>query len=214
MFCRNCGAEMADNARICMKCGVMAGDGDKFCSNCGAEPDPKAVVCVKCGMVLSPSFNKNYLTPAKVETLMQAVTVCFQKYATFEGRATRAEFWFWQLFHLLCFIGLFLLVFISNFLYNVGNTPVTPDAPQLIEPFWGLPYIYGFYLIFLLGTIMPSLAVVVRRLHDIGKSGWFYFIGAIPIIGGIILLIWMCKDSEPQRNQYGLSLKENRLHKL
>ena len=75
MFCRNCGAEMADNARICMKCGVMAGDGDKFCANCGAEPDPKAVVCVKCGMALSPSFNKNYLTPAKVETLMQAVKV-------------------------------------------------------------------------------------------------------------------------------------------
>lgn len=54
MFCRNCGAEMADNARICMKCGVMAGDGDKFCSNCGAEPDPKAVICVKCGYELKP----------------------------------------------------------------------------------------------------------------------------------------------------------------
>lgn len=53
MFCRNCGAEMADNARICMKCGVMAGDGDKFCSNCGAEPDPKAVICVKCGYELN-----------------------------------------------------------------------------------------------------------------------------------------------------------------
>lgn len=45
---------MADNARICMKCGVMAGDGDKFCSNCGAEPDPKAVICVKCGYELKP----------------------------------------------------------------------------------------------------------------------------------------------------------------
>ena len=52
MFCRNCGAEMADNARICMKCGVMAGDGDKFCSNCGAEPDPKAVICVHIGILL------------------------------------------------------------------------------------------------------------------------------------------------------------------
>lgn len=58
MFCRNCGAEMADNAGICMKCGIMAGDGDKFCLNCGAEPDPKAVVCVNCGIALSPAFNK------------------------------------------------------------------------------------------------------------------------------------------------------------
>lgn len=56
---------MADNAKICMKCGVMAGDGDKFCSNCGAEPDPKAVICVKCGMALNPAFNKIILLQPK-----------------------------------------------------------------------------------------------------------------------------------------------------
>lgn len=54
MFCKNCGAAVSDNAVVCMKCGVLVGDGDKYCPTCGAEPDPKAVICVKCGCALKP----------------------------------------------------------------------------------------------------------------------------------------------------------------
>ena len=57
--------------------------------------------------------------------------------------------------------------------------------------------------LFSLATLIPSIAVTVRRLHDIGKSGWFYFLILIPVVGSIILLVWECKDSEPGTNVYG-----------
>lgn len=55
--------------------------------------------------------------------------------------------------------------------------------------------------------LVPTLSLVVRRLHDIGKSGWWYLIALIPLVGGIILLVWFCKDSDPQTNQWGPSPK-------
>ena len=48
MYCKNCGAELNENAVVCTKCGVLVGEGNKFCPNCGAEPDPLAAICVKC----------------------------------------------------------------------------------------------------------------------------------------------------------------------
>ena len=56
--------------------------------------------------------------------------------------------------------------------------------------------------IWTLATLIPNIAITVRRLHDIGKSGWFYLIGLIPLVGGIILLVWMCQDST-EDNQWG-----------
>ena len=55
--------------------------------------------------------------------------------------------------------------------------------------------------------LVPTLSLVVRRLHDIGKSGWWYLIALIPLVGGLILLVWFCKDSDPQTNQWGPSPK-------
>lgn len=68
--------------------------------------------------------------------------------------------------------------------------------------------IYGLYL---LAILIPSIAVGVRRLHDIGKSGWFMFIVLIPIVGGIWLLVLYCTDSEPGENEYGPNPKEEAL---
>jgi len=59
------------------------------------------------------------------------------------------------------------------------------------------------FFIYSLLVLVPGLAVAVRRLHDIGKSGWMLLIGLIPIVGGIILLIWAASDSQPGDNQYG-----------
>ena len=56
--------------------------------------------------------------------------------------------------------------------------------------------------IWTLAIMIPSLAICVRRLHDIGKSGWWYLIGLIPLVGGIILIVWFCKDST-EDNQWG-----------
>lgn len=58
-FCRNCGKELLEGAKVCLGCGVREGDGTKFCPNCGAEPDPLAVICVKCGCELKPLHSKS-----------------------------------------------------------------------------------------------------------------------------------------------------------
>jgi len=68
---------------------------------------------------------------------------------------------------------------------------------------------YGvFYFLYALVVLIPGLAVTVRRLHDVGKSGWMILIALIPIIGAIWLLVLMVTDSNPEENQYGLNPKE------
>ena len=67
-----------------------------------------------------------------------------------------------------------------------------------------LPEIVGLWT---LATIIPTLSLIVRRLHDIGKSGWWYLIGAVPLVGGILLIIWFCRDSDPAINRWGNSPK-------
>ena len=59
-----------------------------------------------------------------------------------------------------------------------------------------------FWVSWSLATLVPQIAITIRRLHDIGKSGWYYLIGLIPLVGGIILLVWMCQDST-EDNQWG-----------
>ena len=108
----------------------------------------------------------------------------FRNYATFTGRARRSEYWYFVLFHILAAFTLMLadLAVLKN------------EVPFLT-------------IIYILGSVVPSLALIVRRLHDIGKSGWFYFVGLIPIIGGIWLIVLYCTDSEVGPNQYGLNPK-------
>lgn len=67
-----------------------------------------------------------------------------------------------------------------------------------------LPDIAGLWT---LVVCIPSLSLMVRRLHDIGKSGWWYLIGAVPLVGGILLVIWFCRDSQPGANKWGPSPK-------
>ncbi|MDP4268718.1 MAG: DUF805 domain-containing protein [Bacteroidota bacterium] len=71
------------------------------------------------------------------------------------------------------------------------------------------PLFYGvFYFIVALGLFIPGLAVTVRRLHDVGKSGWFYLIILIPIVGAIWLLVLMFTEGKPGENEYGINPKE------
>ena len=93
----------------------------------------------------------------------EAIKVCFQKYFTFSGRARRTEYWSFALF---CFLVSIILHFLDKFLFDKGiYIPVT---------IFGKSYAIGLENIFYLGVLIPSLAVTVRRLHDIGKSGWLY----------------------------------------
>ncbi len=101
----------------------------------------------------------------------EAIKTCFNKYATFSGRATRAEFWWWQLFTLIigCTVGLIPII---GWLVN-------------------------------LAFLIPGLAVAWRRLHDIGKAGGWYFLGWVPLVGWIFMIIWYCTKSEPMDNRFG-----------
>ncbi len=105
-----------------------------------------------------------------------------KKYAEFDGRATRTEFWMFVLFNLIISL---LLMFID------GMT--------------GLNILQAIYS---LAVLIPGLAVSVRRLHDIGKSGWMILVALIPLIGLVWLLVLYCMDSTPGKNKYGSNPKE------
>ena len=112
-----------------------------------------------------------------------------KQYADFSGRARRKEYWMFYLFHLII---VFLLVFLMAFSgggFEAGS-----------EPNFVVIAILGIYV---LATIIPTVAVTVRRLHDIGKSGWWYLINFIPYIGGFVLLIFACMDSNNGPNEWG-----------
>ncbi len=217
-YCKNCGAELNENAAVCTKCGVLVGDGNKFCPNCGAEPDPLAAICVKCGYELKP-IKRNTISNNKRESaswthphsedngecsckteyhashqgndFAWAVKTCFAKYSTFSGRARRKEFWYWYLFTCLTTIAGFLL---SCLLALISAAMGAAEIFVILNGIWSL-------IIFL-----PNLAVTVRRLHDVGHSGWYYLIAIIPVIGVILLLVALCTDSVDD-NKYGINPK-------
>lgn len=107
-------------------------------------------------------------------------------YANFEGRARRQEYWMFVLFNILIQIGLLILIGIFG---------------AISESLMFLPAI--LLVVYALGVFIPALAVLVRRLHDTGNSGWMYFISLIPLIGGIWLLVLMCTEGQVGPNQYG-----------
>jgi uncharacterized membrane protein YhaH (DUF805 family) len=107
-----------------------------------------------------------------------------KKYAQFDGRARRKEYWMFALINLVI---TFVLITIDSL---IGT--FSPQA--------GIGLLSGLYA---LAVLIPSIAVSVRRLHDTGRSGWWLLIILIPIIGGIVYLIFMVLDSQPGVNQYG-----------
>lgn len=106
-----------------------------------------------------------------------------KKYAVFEGRANRPEYWYFFLFNLLISFG---LGFVDGIAGMVMDT--------------GIGILGGLYSLFVL---IPSLAVAVRRLHDTGRSGWWLLIALIPIVGTIILIVFLVQEGDPQANEYG-----------
>ena len=115
-----------------------------------------------------------------------------KNYANFSGRARRKEYWMFFLFTIIFAV-------VASVIDNVLGTTFHMDmgmGPQ------NLPYGY-VYLLYALATFLPGLAVSVRRLHDVGKSGWFFLIALIPLVGGIWLLVLFCTEGTPGPNQYG-----------
>ncbi len=120
---------------------------------------------------------------------MKYFLYCLQHYADFNGRARRSEYWYFVLFNLI-------ISFVIGFTFGVIAGIL--DMPALAN----LAYLWS------LAVFIPGLAVSARRLHDIGRSGWWLLLSLIPLVGAIILIIWYCKDSQPGANQYGSNPKE------
>ncbi|MBC7139389.1 MAG: DUF805 domain-containing protein [Defluviimonas sp.] len=106
-----------------------------------------------------------------------AVRTCFNRYATFTGRARRPELWWFALFNLLA-----------------GAVLAVVDAVLGFE---------FFSSIYSLLVLLPSLAVGARRLHDIGRSGWWQLLSLIPVIGVLVLIYWYIQPGDPEANEYG-----------
>jgi len=109
-----------------------------------------------------------------------AIKSAFSQYATFSGRASRSEFWF---FYLFLVIASFIAASIDALVLNNQNSYLT--------------------LILFLATLIPLIAITTRRLHDTDRSGWWQLLSFIPLVGAIILIIWLCTASTPGSNRFG-----------
>jgi uncharacterized membrane protein YhaH (DUF805 family) len=132
----------------------------------------------------------------------QAWTRFWRKYADFSGRASRSEFWFAYLWVVLLGFGsYFALVIVFGVLgaavsaSDSGAAPAFGVGAGIVGLLWLLAYI---------AVIIPFIAVSVRRLHDAGYAGYYYFMGFIPLVGGILLLVYYATESRPQGAVYDL----------
>jgi len=176
-YCPQCGAECAENAAYCAQCGASIGaEVGEIASSNTHNSNPFAV-----GAQTTGGSSRYYDSEApEIPGFGGAIAICFKKYCCFKGRASRSEYWYWTLF-------LFLVNVVLQILAKTA-----PDAATLTSALWCLT------------VFLPALAVIVRRLHDIDRSGWLYLIVLIPLIGAVILLVWFCRRGTEGENRFGL----------
>ena len=114
-------------------------------------------------------------------SIQESISTCFSKYATFEERARRPEYWWFVLF---CVIVIMVLMGLSAAMDG-------SSIPMIVLCLFGL------------AVIVPGIAVTVRRLHDTDRSGWWYFIQLVPAIGGIWFFVLMVIGGTPGPNRFG-----------
>ncbi|MXP46092.1 DUF805 domain-containing protein [Altererythrobacter luteolus] len=116
---------------------------------------------------------------------MEWMLMPLKRYADFSGRSRRKEYWMFVLFMIIAAVILSVIEGVLGMSGMVGG-------------------VYGpLTTLFIIAIIIPSLAVQVRRFHDQGKSGWMVLLGFIPLIGGIIVLVFMCLEGDRGDNEYG-----------
>lgn len=151
----------------CSKCGTAIPSGSRYCPGCDAYVGPES----------TPAADTFHRPVCKIG-FQDAVRNFFTQYVDFSGRATRSEYWYVILFHILVSV----VIGIANLLL--------PEVAAVLNGVYSLV------------TLIPGFAIVWRRLHDVGRSGGWYFILLVPFVGWIILLVFLCKDSDGD-NRFG-----------
>ena len=152
------------------------------CPTCGKENESSAQFCGICGTQLSDqptAVNQSDMgSPNHMVGFGEAISLGFKNYINFNGRATRAEYWWW-----------FLFIVVTGVVLGTIDSITGINALQSI---------------FNLATLIPGLALGARRLHDIGKSGWWQLLWFAIIVGWIIMIVWYCKPGNQLGNKYNI----------
>ncbi len=207
MKCSKCGHDVAEGQAYCpscgeraiptqqlAKCGVCGADipeGSTFCSRCGAHAVVQDLQCRRCGAAIpvGTKFCPNCGTPTVGSSSPAPVN------GDIMGATPNDASWHW-------------------YIYDIKNKYCDFNGRARRREFWFymlFSFLVNFALGFLpivgwiisVGLLLPALGVSVRRLHDIGKSGWFLLLALIPIVGPIILIVWDAKEGDRGPNAYG-----------
>ena len=120
-------------------------------------------------------------------TFIKSIKTCFKKYLTIKGRAPRSEYWWFQ----AAFVPLSIFVVIVSEDENIEK------LSDLILSFYLLCFVV------VLASIIPLITVTVRRFHDTNKSGWYFLLGLIPLVGSLIVTVMMIPEGTKGKNKYG-----------
>ena len=176
MFCPNCGKDLPQNGTFCPECGAKINIRQEQFDSAPVENQE-----FQYGNIYEEPVSPD---AGKVD-FKTAVKLFFKNYANFEGRSTKSEYWWAYLFTLLAS-------------FAAGFVPLSSQFNYLAETIT-VNYLSSIVSVAL---FIPSLAVAVRRLHDTGKSWKYMFINLIPIVGWILYIVQLCKDSDGD-NEWG-----------
>jgi uncharacterized membrane protein YhaH (DUF805 family)/RNA polymerase subunit RPABC4/transcription elongation factor Spt4 len=195
-FCPSCGERAIPTVQLakCATCGADIPEGTKFCAKCGAPAVIQDLKCRRCGTAIpaGTKFCPNCGAPAIQGTSQKGGT---GSEAGIMGEDPNNASWQW-------------------FVYDLKNKYCDFNGRARRREYWFytlfsflanivLGWIPVLGWLISLGLILPGLGVAVRRLHDIGKSGWFLLLLLIPLVGPIILIVWHTKEGDHGTNAYG-----------
>lgn len=140
-------------------------------------------------------------------SFIESIRTVLSKYAVFNGRARRSEYWWYTLAVVIVSAILSAVLIAPGYSAYLTSTMEWSMAGDPAAPMPAMPgsLVTGYLIMSLvnLALLLPSLGVTVRRLHDTGRSGFWIFLGLVPIVGGIILIVWEASAGTPGPNQFG-----------
>lgn len=207
-YCSDCGKPLATGAGFCGACGASVSQRQQGFSGMGGQQQSGGYAPAQ--PPYQPSYGQSSTYSRRPDREISGLSWMiepYRRYADFNGRSRRMEYWMFTLFQtiVLFVLGGITLAGIPWVELAAHSQAVEQGLAAGPEPQPG-PLVWiggGLLLIWWLASFIPSIAVTVRRFHDQEKSGWFYLLGMIPYVGGLILLVFMFMDGTRGPNQYG-----------